>query len=345
MVGGAVPAVTRVNRLSWRLQQASQGRSNGESITLSSLTHLEAPPTWIRLIYYIDPAAPWTVDGAAVATTSSVGDGVSPTDETGIRNDGLWRQVTFNNKGRDTDPLKQSGGDAVSFVMPHDLGPIDLTVSQLIILSDWVPVAPMRRVDGGLGNLLLARTYSQGQVRLCGGLGPPDPAMARIHAGFWSPGNGTRAPWTFSPRKFDAAYAAFGLQYICAAAGATVAGIGDSIMQGMGSTSAVSGFGARACAMISTPHFPVSYFSEGYIGRRSEEFLRYGVWVIEKLRPQIALIQTWSENDAKTQAAADTAFECAIAVADCANRNGCVAILVTAADVAFAEIADRKMRS
>jgi hypothetical protein len=69
----------------------------------------------------------------------------------------------------------------------------------------------------------------------------------------------------------------------------------------------------------------------GYPGRNSSGFCGCGTWDIQHLKPQAALIQTWSSNEPWTRKMADLSFARAMAVADTARRNRCVPILVTPA--------------
>jgi hypothetical protein len=321
-------AISLSNRLSWRLQHGGYVNGGGPGQCFSSLAHLEAPANWVRLLYFNDQPTPLTVDGAALAPTSAVGDGVSPSNADGQRDDSLWRQVTFNGGGADVEPLAQYGGGAVSLSIPAHHGPPGRPI---IMFSDWIPLTPVP--NSQFGSMLLIRSYSAGVVRYSGALGVPHSSLGRIHAGFWSGGNGTVAPWRFDPRPFNGLFASFGLQYVTASTGATVVGIGDSIMQCMSSTGQLSSFGARACTQVSTARRPVSYFNEGYIGRRSDDYCSNGVWDIQTLRPQVALIQTWSQNDPNTQDGADLGFARAMAVTDVAMRHQCLPVLVTAAPV------------
>ena len=88
-----------------------------------------------------------------------------------------------------------------------------------------------------------------------------------------------------------------------------------------------SGFGIRACAIVSTPQLPVSYVNQGYPVRNSSGFCSCATWVIQHPKPQAALIQTWSGNEPWTREMADLSFARAMAVADTARRNRCVPIL------------------
>ena len=157
----------------------------------------------------------------------------------------------------------------------------------------------------------------------------PDRAIGRLHAGFCADGNLTTSPWTAPQTNAVNTFAVHGVQYILPALGATVVGIGDSIMASSCTTGQSSGFGIRACAIVSTPQLPVSYFNEGYPGRNSIGFCSCGTWVIQHLTPQAALIQTWSGYEPWTREMADLSFARAMAVTDTARRNHCVPILVT----------------
>jgi hypothetical protein len=110
----------------------------------------------------------------------------------------------------------------------------------------------------------------------------PDRAIGRLHAGFCADGNLTTSPWTAPQTNAVNAFAVRGVQYISPALGATVVGIGNSIMTSSCTTGQSSGFGIRACAIVSTPHFPVSYFTRAIPGA-----IREG-WRRARRRPRIA---------------------------------------------------------
>jgi hypothetical protein len=313
-----------------RLQNGRYADASGPGQTLTSLCHLAAAPCWVRLIYFNDRDTPWTIDAAALAATSAVNDDQTPMNTAGDRDLSLWQTVTFNNSGLDIDPLAQAEGNEHALTIPANSRESGRPV---FVFSDWMPLAAQQRRDGGSGSLMLVRTYSGGLVRYAGSVGLPHKAIGRLHAGSWANGNQASAPWT-APQNPDATvFACHGLQYISPSVGATVVGIGDSIMHSTCTTGELSGFGIRACAMVSTPQRPVDFVNEGYPGRNSIGFCFCGIWAIEHLKPQIALIQTWSQNEPWTQSMADLSFARAIAVADVARRNNCVPVFVTAAPV------------
>ncbi|MCL2385201.1 MAG: SGNH/GDSL hydrolase family protein, partial [Alphaproteobacteria bacterium] len=111
------------------------------------------------------------------------------------------------------------------------------------------------------------------------------------------------------------------------------AGVGDSIIHSSCTRGELSGFGVRAAVMLSRPGIRVSYVNAGYPGRNSLGFLWNGDWMVRHLRPQVVLIQTWSQNESWDELTAELAFARAVALADQTRRQGGEPILVTAAPV------------
>ena len=308
---GGDPQIPLSHRLGFRLQNSHYADWPVSGQTLTTLLHLEAPPRRVRLIYFNDRETPWTVDGSALAPTAVLGDGHTPVNAAGVADLSLWQRVTF-------------GGGSPALTLPVNPPGSGRPV---FAFSDWMPVAPLARRGRGFGSLLLVRTYSDRQVRISSG-GSPHKGIGRLHAGFCADGNLTEPPWTSPQKRATGAFAVHGVQYISPALGATVVGIGDSIMSSSCTTGQVSGFGLRACTLVSTAQLPVSYVNEGYPGRNSIDFCSCGIWDIEELEPQVALIQTWSGNEPWTRDMAELSFTRAMAVAEAARRERCVSILV-----------------
>jgi lysophospholipase L1-like esterase len=309
-----------VRSLSFRLQNGGYASSGGPGQTFSSLYNLETPPGRVRLFWFNDQPEAWTVDAAAVAPTSAVHDGVTPVDADGRADPLLWRRITFRDAASGPDPHR--------LLLPAHTGPRG---QPLLMMSDWIDVAGLARRDGGAGALLLVRCFSEGRIRYSGG-GPPDPAIGRVYRAVWSGGNAAVPPYAINPADQPASlHACYGLQYTATVPGVSVIGIGDSIMASLRTTGSDSGYGFRACARMSSAALPVSYFNEGYSGRRSADFGTDGLRAIALLKPQAALIQAWSSNDPWTAAAADASFAMAMRVTEAARQAGCAPILVTAA--------------
>jgi hypothetical protein len=195
--------------------------------------------------------------------------------------------VTFNNGGLDVDALSQVEGATYTLTLPPNPPESERPV---FAFSDWLPIAPLARRGRGFGSLLLVRSYSDQFLRISSG-GLPDRAIGRLHVGFCADGNLTTSPWTAPQTSAVNAFAVHGVQYISPSLGATIVGIGDSIMASSCTAGQSSGFGIRACAIVSTPQLPVSYFSEGYPGRNSSGFCSCGIWVIEHAGQCQALLQ------------------------------------------------------
>ncbi|UDL93550.1 hypothetical protein LGH83_13280 [Lichenihabitans sp. PAMC28606] len=324
------PALALSQRLSYRLQNSRYAAGPKPAQTLATLVHLEAEPVFVRLMYVNDDPEPWTIDGAAVAATSALGNGVDPLNAAGDPDPSLWRPVTFQAKGRDSQPLDLIEGGDTTLTLPGNRLDVGRPVHAL---SDWVPLRALSRRDGGSGWLLLVRTFSHGSIRFAASVGLPDPAVGLLHRGFSADGDQTIPATSGRFERDDTLFACHGVQFITPVAGATVIGIGDSIIHSSCTSGEVSGFGIRACTAISRLDRPVSYVNEGFPGRNSLGFSTNGLWAIETLRPQIAIIQAWTRNEAWTADQADIAFGRAMAMADAARRVGCVPILTTAPPV------------
>ena len=328
--GAPTGGATLSHRLGTRLQN-SRFASSAPGRTLATLIHLDAEPTWIRLLHVNDGPAAWTIDAAAIAPTAALGDGVVPVGAGGRPDLSAWRSVTYAAAGRESDPGGRSDGPR-SMTVPGNDGDPGCPVQ---VLSDWMPVQAVPRRDGGFGFLLLVRTFAQGGIRYAASRGRPHGAIGRLHRGFWAEGHQAGAtPEEGSDKAFvpdDTAFACHGVQWMSPTHGATVLGIGDSIMNSSCTTGELSGYGIRACTMISTPRRPVSYVNEGFPGRNSLGFCASGAWALRTFRPQVALLQAWTPNEDWTVPQADVAFGRAMAVVDLARQQGCVPVLTTAA--------------
>lgn len=322
-------ASTRLSqRLGYRLQNGWFASSPRPGQTVSTLLHLEAAPTWIRLLYANDGPEPWTVDGAAVAATADVGDRVTPVGPDGLPAPSAWRHLTFQGAGADEPVSFAEAGAVHAMTVPGNAREADRPVH---VWSDWAPVTALPRRGRGPGFLVLVRSFSHGHLRFAGSTGGPDRALKRVHASFVADGDalGPDSPAAFV--RSDGLSACHGVQFIGPTPGATVLGVGDSIMQSSCTAGQVSGYGVRACALVSSPRRPVSFVNEGFPGRRSIGFCANALWAIEAFRPQVAVIHSWTRNDPWTFEAGEAGLARAIAVADHVRRHGGVPILATAA--------------
>jgi hypothetical protein len=247
--------------------------------------------------------------------------------------------VTFNNGGADIEPLAQNSGSTTSLTIPANTGSAGQFVTAY---SDWMPLPPLARIDGGEGALLLVRCYSaSGTMRYAGSLGSsPDPVTGIVSASYWSTGNGAESSWTFTAQSFQFGSGPCGVQSISGSVGATVASVGDSIFESLHTTGTCSGFGLRAVAEASSSILPISFYNLGYAGQVSSDYIANGLWALNSLKPQVMIIQGISENDldaSNTLAVAQLCVQRALALADQCLKNGCWPILTTAAPWGGAE--------
>jgi hypothetical protein len=291
---------------------------------------LPAAPVLARLIFFNDMDAGWSLDGAAMALTSVAGDGLEPRQAAGAPDNSLWRQATFAHEGADREPVEMpEANDRFGLILrpnPRESGRAEL------FFSDWTPIDGPSRADG-LGALLLVRAYSRERMRYSGCVGPPRPEVGLPSHGHVIQGNAAAPPFAGVARRDDRLFACYGVECLSNAEVATVVAIGDSILHGSCSTGELSGPVARACVLASTSKRPIAFFNEAYPGRDSFGYHFNGARLIETLRPRVAVIQTWSQNEEWSRAASDRAFARALALADFAMRRGCAPILTTPAPV------------
>jgi lysophospholipase L1-like esterase len=330
MPSSASAQTAKSHRFIHRLQNSRYASAAPHEI-LAQLTQLDAHPLWIRLLFFNDLPTAWRLDGAAVALTSMIGNGYTPYNADGKPDRTLWRRVTFPGDGawvvEGPPSVPSSGNPSLEFPANPREGnrPVLLT-------SDWIPLSgPTRR--HGHGALLLVRAHAACGLRYAGCVGRADGRIGTVHRGFRITGPNLTTDKDQEVRRDDTVFSAYGIEAITNEPIVTVMGVGDSIIHSSCTTGEMSGFGVRACAMLSRPGLRFSYFNEGYPGRNSLGFIWNGDWMVRHARPEIVLIQTWSGNDTWDAAMADQAFERAMALAEATRRHGGQPVLVTAAPV------------
>jgi hypothetical protein len=119
-----------------------------------------------------------------------------------------------------------------------------------------------------------------------------------------------------------------GVQYMSSVPGYTVLGIGDSLTQGLQSSTGIHSWAVLSCLALSTPSRPVTFWNQGVSGTTSDKYWANGYTAFKACKPDVVTIPVWTPNDAATQAAADTAWSRATDFADYAARNGAVPVLM-----------------
>jgi hypothetical protein len=351
------PQVPLSNRLTVRLWNSPTWASAGTGHqTASNVVQLPSPPEWARLLLPNDQTGTtWPMDGAAFAPTSQIGSDPSLAyNAAGSADTTLWQSITFNNAGADIDPLSQAGGSTLTLTVPANTNPN--SSQPIFVFSDWMSLAQpgggaLARIDGGDGFLLQVREFSGngdgGKIRYVVSGGAPDAALGIAYAGSYAFADvGNNGNYTITPyfTSLGTLYTGFGvpygLQYISSVRGATVLAVGDSIMSSLHSTGGNSGPVIRACRAVTSTQLPVAFCNAAVSGRKSSDFVPDGIAHVKSLKPQVAVIQAWSQNDqdaSNSQATADNCFFRAMALADYCLRNGCMPILTTAAPVYYGQ--------
>lgn len=315
----------RTNFLTFHPQFVNVFKSPVPGLTFSSLYNLETPPDWVRLVYRNDIRDDETIDGAVIAPTAMMGDGFTPFNMDGKPDMSLWKRVSFSGEDADTRPREKGRqGEETAWITGDASWGRNPGRSTF---SNWIPIQALDRKDGGKGSLLLVRTFSQGQFRnqfaryqkIGGG------EIGRVYAGFASPGDATRAPWSFTGTASETP-AAYAIQYRSAAAGASVMFAGDSILAPPYEVS----IGLRSCILASTPQLPVSFINQARLGAKTVEYVTAARREMEWSRPQILVLQPWSTNDTDiTDARLGETLELSMKLASFALQNECAPILVT----------------
>ncbi len=315
----------RTDFLTFQPQHVSTFRSPSPGLTFSSLYNLESSPAWVRLVYRNEARDSETIDGAAIASTAIMGDGCTAFNAQGKPDMSLWKRVSFASGGDDSRPhaIKASASETIEIGGDASFGrnPPPPT------FSDWIPVEPLHRNDGGKGTLLLVRTFSRGQFRnqfaryqKIGG-----DRVGRVHADFTAQGDATHTPWSFSGEVSEIP-AAHAIQYQSAVPGASVLFAGDSILAPPYEFS----IGLRACALASAPQLPVSFINQAKLGATASEYVPAARHELEWSRPQILVVQPWSGNEQIiNETTSDAMISLSMSLVSFALKNQCAPILVT----------------
>ncbi len=307
--------------------------SGGVLYTLSGQWGLEADFSLVRLVYSSPAAAGYSIVLAKVSPSSAVGDGHSPVNAAGANDFTMFVPVTFNNAGLDVSPQDQAtwGSGTATFAVPDNAGSL---LQPPRYYSDWVRVLSLPRTDGGVNPLLMTRHLTDNtNTYRCASTGTqnwPPLAQGRTLSAYHRQNvdsvttpallAGPTGPLNFLTPD--------GVQYVAPEVGFTVLSVGDSITQGFGSGTLFHSWGYLSSLALSTPSRPISYWNQGWQGGVSADFIANGYAAFKVARPDVVTIQTWTQNETGTQAAADASWERAIAFADYVMKQGAVPVLM-----------------
>lgn len=220
--------------------------SNGAGgVTVSSLISAEGQFDFVRILYLNASSNAYTVSNAAVAVTSAIGDGFTPSG-----GNSTFQNVTFNNAGAFGIPPSASGS-TTSIVVPACSG-AGATLQEGMVASDWMPLPSLERTDavGSNVHLILIRTYASGtQYGLRGASQQTynswqqaSENLGRPFRTFFKAGNCVSTPANFVSATESYIFGGTGLvaQFVSRVRGLSVIGVGDSLTQGHQYTSLAS---------------------------------------------------------------------------------------------------------
>lgn len=316
----------------WVPDGHTQNATTATAFSFSSQWSLETDFDLVRLIYHSPVATGYTVVAASISPSSAVGDGTSSYNAAGVIDFTTWQPVYFNNAGANVSPQLQTvyGSGTASLTIPGDAGSL---AQPPCYFSDWMRIASLPRVDGGIYPILLCRTLadSSGTFR-SGGLSnwPPFNGLSSGRTlNAWIAGgvDHVTTPAAFGGSQ-NGILTPIGVQYLGRSEGFTVLGVGDSLTSGLGSSSGEHGWGYLASLGLSTPAKPISFWNQGWPSQVSSDFWANGYTAFQACKPDVVTIPVYTPNDGLTQATADTGFSRAMDLADFARRNGAVPVLM-----------------
>ena len=317
---------------SWIPQSHNWSAMSAAQYTVSSQWGLECGYDLVRLVYSNNSAAPYTITLVKVSPSSAVGDGHSPVNAAGANDFTMFLPVYFNNAGLDVSPQAQTtwGSGATTFTVPANGGSLNQPTRWY---SDWVRVISLDRTDGGANPLLMVRTLTDalGTFRTSSQTTVLWPALANgrsLAANFKNGIDSVTIPALLVTPTLANTLTPDGVEYMARAPGFTVMGAGDSLTQGLGSTTTVHGWPYLSSMALSTPGRPISYWCQAVAGSNSNDYWANTYVGFRTCLPDVITIPVWTPNDALTQAGADTAWSRAMDLAGYAMRSGAVPVLM-----------------
>lgn len=235
----------------------------------------------VRLIFANGTTGTATVGVAKVSPLSDLS-----TASNQNNSGGTWYSVTFGGSATGTIPAAAGASFRRNY-----------------LLSDWISVSSLGRVDGGAFPALAVRAYisTSGTIGVVGNgtdnftnwATKPD---GRIHIMRNQGGDQVTAPAGFSSTTNVSQSPIVGVQYAARGRVITVMGIGDSITDGRG-TYIGDGFGIPACAAISDINgVAVEWANCGWAGANPTQILNAGLDALAYFSPDIVVLPNGTPN-------------------------------------------------
>lgn len=326
-----IPEVKTNNKFSYRINDGPFHNDLAVGRTAATLFQVDSAPGYIRFRYENSANTTYQIDGAAVAFSASANDGYTPLDANG--NDitaTAFIAVTFNGNGADLPPFSTPTGNVRTLVVPANTNAS--VGSSVVAYSDWIEVIPVARVDGGQGCFVMTRTFAATTAlqTMFTPNGPLAADLNRAHITVNVAGNSTVSP--YNQGSGLASYNRMtpcGIDYISSSKGIVLMAIGSSIIRSDNTTAACNGFGQQVAALLNSESLPISYFNFGLSGISGAVINPEAVSLVPLIRPQVALVQTYNNNDGSNGFNASMLnFSQALESANEVDKNGGAAILI-----------------
>lgn len=319
----------------FRMAVSSVQSSGGELLfstnVKSMLMTIPADADYVRFLFRNkNPAGPMTLKGY-FAPTAQVGNGWSAYDGSGVAQTGSpspWVPMNFANAGTDVAVADQPVTSAITATVPND---------GTDYWSDWLPITTLSRIDGGSGRLVMVRTQALtnpwGLQDIAPGGITNDPANINTSGALFasSLGISTLTATDFTLDLFTHVYQ---MQFMSRPPGIVLMTVGTSIMSGTNTTNLRSTWGRIAAKTVfdGTGVPVICFYSNAYnLPPQTANLIADAVRHIRLLKPSVVAIQVSNRNDSPYSAAqANTTWKGVMSIAEVAQDNGAVVILVTA---------------
>lgn len=238
-----------------------------------------------------------------------------------------WIPITFNDNGATCPIGTGTGNDIVPGLLASDLMPC---------------VSVARTDDTTKKRLWQARTYCVGAANALK-MGGTDFASYNASAasnGYQFAGRiptGDRTATftsTYSPVEAGSFVMPSGIKFFYSQRSLLVAGVGDSLLNGFGTTASSLNWMQRACNALSSDSFVVTHANFAWTGQKHAASMATAKKVIATVKPDALVFYAWSPNDtAASQALMDKAWAETLEILDLCRRNSIIPIIATSGPV------------
>jgi len=299
-IGQRIPT-NNINNIATRYLAGGGGGNTGGGNTQTFTTIANAPVedfNFVRVHFKNIQTTSFGVASLIVAPTNSNTNKIVPSVGNTLTNDGGltgWQAGTFNN-GSATGTVPAKGATA------RDGG---------ILVSDWIPLQSVLRSDGNKMPFIMARARFDTSVNSNSvgyysiSANSSDPATNYYQEAFFQSGDYTTNPSTLTSAGTSTISPFFAFEFLSAKQVIKIAGLGNSITEGLGATNDRNSHINRVEMLALAAGYPINMINLGSAGAKTDEYYGYGKSCLTSVKPAIALASPYSPNDKSTPVQAD----------------------------------------